>query len=350
MFSLKQATFKYWIKIYCYNNAFIHPIKHNIKSDFLSNLILLICSPCIMLNYWFTLLYEKFIGFKKVEKLMNIDRKKQFKYEMAIVSISKNEGPYIIEWIEFHRLVGVNKFYFYDNESNDGTKEILRPYIEKQIVEYTFIKGIGKQLDTYNDAIKRHKNECRWMAFIDMDEYLMPSVTFKPLSKIVDEIVYSAGSGAAGVGVNWALYGTSGFKTRPDGLVTENYKYRAENEYYLNFHIKCICNPRLVTNYISPHYPLYIRGGYTVKEAYGTRIIGWGANHIIYKNLRINHYVTKSEEEYKAKRARGMGDRAGTYDDDYFVNNNKNDILDFSMKPYINILKSRIKNYQKIYS
>ena len=348
MFSLKRATFRYWIKIYCYNNAFIRPIKHNIKNDFFGNLILLICSPYILLNYWFTLWYEKSIGFKKVEKLMNADKEKHFKYEMAIVSISKNEGPYIIEWIEFHRLVGVSKFYFYDNESQDNTKEILKPYIEKQIVEYRLIPGIGRQLDAYNDAIRRHKNECRWMGFIDMDEYLMPSVPFRPLHKIVGEIVYAAGNGAAGVGVNWAIYGTSGLKKRPTGLITENYKLRAENEYYLNVHIKCVCNPRLVTNYISPHYPLYIRGGYTIKEAYGTRIIGWGANRIIYKNLRINHYYTKSEEEYAAKRARGLGDRAGLYDGSHFEKYNKNDVYDFNMEPYIEALKSRINSYPQI--
>lgn len=76
MFSLKTSTFKYWIKIYCYNNAFIRPIKHNIKSSFISNLILLICSPYILLNYWLTRWYEKAIGFKKIERIMDADRKK----------------------------------------------------------------------------------------------------------------------------------------------------------------------------------------------------------------------------------------------------------------------------------
>ena len=348
MLSLKQSAFKYWIKPYCYNDAFIRHVKHKIKYDLISNLILLLCLPYLLLNYGFSLWYEKKFGFKKVERLMNEDRKKQFMYELAIVSISKNEGPYLIEWIEFHRLVGVEKFYFYDNESQDNTKEILKPYTENGIVEYRLVKGIGKQLDAYNDAIHLHKDECRWMAFIDMDEYLMPSVPFKPIYKIVDEIVYAAGKGAAGVGVNWAIYGTSCLTKRPDGLITENYKLRAENEYYLNFHIKCIANPRLITTYISPHYPIYIRGAYTVKEAYGTRIIGWGANHIIYKNLRINHYYTKSEEEYEAKRARGLGDRAGNYDDAHFEKYNKNDVLDFNMEPYIGILKSRVNSYPRI--
>ena len=70
MATLKEKTFKYWIRIYCYNNAFIRPIKHNIKNEFVGNLILLFASPYILLNYWFTLLYEKLYGFKRVERLM----------------------------------------------------------------------------------------------------------------------------------------------------------------------------------------------------------------------------------------------------------------------------------------
>lgn len=154
MSTLKERTFKYWIKIYCYNNAFIRPIKHNIKNEFVGNTILLLASPYILLNYWFTLWYEKHFGFKKVERLMNNDRNKSFMHELAVVSISKNEGPYIVEWIEFHRMVGVSKFYFYDNESQDDTEQILKPYVEKGIVDYIKIPGVGRQLDAYNDAIK----------------------------------------------------------------------------------------------------------------------------------------------------------------------------------------------------
>lgn len=67
-----------------------------------------------------------------------------------------------------------------------------------------------------------------------------------------------------------------------------------------------------------------------------------------YKNLRINHYYTKSEEEYAAKRARGLGDRAGTYSDSNFDLYNKNDVYDFNMDPYIKTLKSRLNCYPEI--
>ena len=172
--SLKTKTFRYWIHLYLYNNSFILHVKRNIKSHLFSNSVLLVCFPYILLNYWFSMFYEKAWGFRKVEKIMEKERSEIFKHEVAIVSISKNEGPYLIEWIEFHRMVGVTKFYFYDNESNDDTLDLLKPYIEAGIVDYTLQRGKAQQLVAYNDAIKKHKRECRWMAFLDMDEYLMP--------------------------------------------------------------------------------------------------------------------------------------------------------------------------------
>ena len=51
-------------------------------------------------------------------------KRKKYKYEVAICLIFKNEAAYLKEWIEYHRLLGVERFYFYDNESNDNTKEI----------------------------------------------------------------------------------------------------------------------------------------------------------------------------------------------------------------------------------
>lgn len=63
------------------------------------------------------------------------------KIDLAIVTIMKNEAPYVKEWLDYHILVGVKKFYIYDNDSDDNLHDILRPYIEQGIVEYTFFPG-----------------------------------------------------------------------------------------------------------------------------------------------------------------------------------------------------------------
>ncbi len=47
------------------------------------------------------------------------------KYNLSICGIMKDEGPYLVEWLEFHKLVGVEKFYLYDNSSSDNSIDIL---------------------------------------------------------------------------------------------------------------------------------------------------------------------------------------------------------------------------------
>ena len=61
----------------------------------------------------------KFLGltfkipvYKKLKPLNNFFVKLPPVY-LSIVAISKNEAPYIKEWIEYHKLVGVERFYFY---------------------------------------------------------------------------------------------------------------------------------------------------------------------------------------------------------------------------------------------
>lgn len=337
--NFKKRLFKYWIKCYCYNNTYILWAKRNIRPAYLSNLLLLVTSPYILVTWVISIIYEGIIGKKKIHKFILIEESKQFKHDLAMVSISKNEGPYIKEWIDYHKLIGFTKFYFYDNESNDDTQEILKPYIKQGVVEYTLILGKARQLDAYNDAINKHKNECRWMAFMDMDEYLMP---MKPENNIIDILHrLTRETGAAGIGINWAVFGSSGHTTSPNGLIIENFTHRSTNMHWTNFHIKTICNPRLVKNYISPHYPLYKLGAYSIGESNKKRLWGWFCHDVNYQNIRINHYFTKSKEQYIQKRARGLGDRIGQYDLEKFNLYDLNDIEDNSMKYYAELLKKQ---------
>ncbi|MDR0319707.1 MAG: glycosyltransferase family 92 protein [Rickettsiales bacterium] len=101
--------------------------------------------------------------------------KLEFPHKLSILAIAKNEGPYFREWIEFHKMMGVEKFYIYDNESTDDTKEILAPYIKSGLVEYTWWPGIKQQTKAYKDAIAKYKFDTQWLAIIDLDEFLVPA-------------------------------------------------------------------------------------------------------------------------------------------------------------------------------
>lgn len=331
IYLIKRKLLKYWIGAYYYNNELILWLKRNCRKS--SNLLLLMLSPYIFMKAGLYAIYEGVWGKYAVARKINKERASTYRHEIAMVSISKNEAPYIKEWIEFHKLVGFTKFYFYDNESEDNTVDILKPYIDSGLVEYTLIKGKGKQLDAYNDAIAKHKDECRWMAFLDMDEYLMPTKPFEKIYNVVSELVSKARKGAAGVGVNWCIYGSSHLEKKPKGLISENFIYRGTEKDWGNFHIKTICNPRLVKSYISPHYPIY-KLGYSINDSDGKRLWGWFCHDVKWQNLRINHYYCKSKEQYIQKISRGFGDRVGEYDMKQFNDYDLNDVRDESMLVY----------------
>ena len=44
---------------------------------------------------------------------------------LAVAAIFKNEGPYILEWVACHRVMGVDRFFIADNNSTDETTNIL---------------------------------------------------------------------------------------------------------------------------------------------------------------------------------------------------------------------------------
>jgi hypothetical protein len=53
---------------------------------------------------------------------------------LSICAIFKDEAPYLPERIEFHRLVGVERFFLYDNLRVDGGREVLEPWVRARVV------------------------------------------------------------------------------------------------------------------------------------------------------------------------------------------------------------------------
>lgn len=185
---LKRKTFKYWIDIYLYNNDIVFPIVRN-GNGWRPYALLLLILPYLLIKYFFIKVYENIYGFGKTYRIMEEEKKKNFMYELAVVTCSKDESLYLLEWIEFYRLMGVDHIYFYDNGSTDDTKALLKPYVDMDYVTYTYIDGRGKQLEAYNDALVLGKEKCRWMAFIDMDEYIVPIDSNRKILDVINDII-----------------------------------------------------------------------------------------------------------------------------------------------------------------
>ena len=241
------------------------------------------------------------------------------RYYLAICAIAKNEGPYFQEWIEWHRKQGVEKFYIYDNESTDGTREVLEPYIASGLVDYTYFPGQKMQLAAYDDCFERHRLEVRWLAIIDLDEFIVPIK-----DRSIPEFLHRMEKYPV-VEINWLVYGSGGAKKQEPGGVMERFRRHSLPEHRLNTHVKSIVDPRRVCGMIGCHEAARLSG--KAADSHGVPLTkGFRDRKPQQDVIRINHYAIKSYEEFLSKRARGRARTNSLRDMNYFDAYDLNDL------------------------
>jgi Glycosyltransferase family 92 len=225
---------------------------------------------------------------------------------LSVCAIYRDEAPYLREWVEFHRLVGIERFFLYNNLSVDDHLEALTPRIEDGTVVQTEWPMSPGQRGAYDHCLQERRDQSRWIAFLDIDEFL-----FSPTGRPVPEILVDYEQWP-GVGVNRLRFGTSGHSVRPDGLVIENYVRRARLGRCL---VKSIVDPRRTSRARTSHVFEYV-DGVAVDEngkplvpdqsATADSLTGDAyTDPFTVSRLRINHYQTRSEQEFRRK-ARGL--------------------------------------------
>lgn len=232
----------------------------------------------------------------------------KYPYSLAVCAILRNEGKFVKEWIDWHLMIGVEKFYLYDNESDDNMAEVLRPYIEKGIADYTYYPGKCRQLPAYNDCLRKHCYDTEWLAVIDGDEFLCPLGGKKLLDFLRQMSVQYTNMG--GLGVNWRVFGSNGHIESPKGGVIENYTRRAKDGGSKgNLHIKSIVNPRRARCFMNSHWAIYYNGYIAVDEdGTPTQCYLAEAGGGKLKHVYLAHYVLKSYEDWLRRRQMGPAD------------------------------------------
>jgi hypothetical protein len=225
---------------------------------------------------------------------------------LAACLMFRNEADSLAEWIEFHRLVGVERFFLYDNESDDHCREVLAPYERDGIVVLHHWPGtvtsntenVSHQLRAYEHCISTHGAEARWIAMIDADEFL-----FSPTGRPVPEVL-TAYERWPGVAVNTPPFGTSGHVERPAGLVLENFTARLISDAPCG--VKCIVDPAAVAR-PGIHMFQFRQGAAVDENGYPVFWNRTAAQSV--ERLRINHYFARSEADLRARHARRSAER-----------------------------------------
>ncbi|NJO79379.1 MAG: glycosyltransferase family 92 protein [Cyanobacteria bacterium RM1_2_2] len=249
----------------------------------------------------------------------------------------KYEAPYLLEWLEFHKLVGVQRFYLYENGDGHDIAEIVQPYLESgEVILHDWPVAPG-QLPAYKHCLQTYSQDSEWIAFIDLDEFLFPTVE-SDLKDTLDEF-----ASTPGVGVNWLMFGTSGHGVRPAGLQIENFTKRAETDFAENRHIKSIVRPDRVLPPADPHF-FSCKDGVTVTENH-LPLSSALTDSVSVGKLRINHYFTRSREDMHQKMLRGRADNGTSRNWEFMEYTDRNEVEDLTIQRFLPQLKQAIEAY-----
>jgi hypothetical protein len=207
----------------------------------------------------------------------------------------KDSAAYLEEWLLFHHVQGIRRFYLYDNESTDDWRPIVEPWIRRGLVEAISYPGAGIQSAVYDDCLQRARGEAEWLAFIDDDEFLFP-VGGETLADALQDY-----GDQAGVAVAWVVYGSNGHEKNSPEWVLKRFPRSVG---HADNHVKCIVRPdRVVRSVVVGHMFEVVPPFAIVDERQTSLVVPRNPNPSA-NRLRINHYMIKSWSEWRLRRRR----------------------------------------------
>lgn len=214
------------------------------------------------------------------------------KYFLSIVTTVRDENEYIEEWISYHvENMGVEHFYIYDNESEISLKEYLESVKFKYLDKVTIIEWATSehtQQDTCNDWLKNYGSETKWFICMDVDEFINLKDKSKTLVEFLEE-----NSDYASIKCLWKHYTANGQEKKTGKAVTE--RFTQETDWGDEKHGgKLFAQSNRISHFIS--YVPQVRLQTQKLEHDSEKVTNF---------FQLNHYITKSYEEWVEKIERG---------------------------------------------
>lgn len=225
---------------------------------------------------------------------------------LALCCIIKDELN-LEEWLVYNHVIGFDHFYIYDNSSKTPIRQRLNNDFFKDKCTIIRFPGKAQQLNAYQHCVENYKDNARWMAFIDGDEYILPKEDETLKGFLKKRLQYDA------IGINWVMFGTNGHVEDPEGYVINSF---TSCEGVQNQHIKSIINPKKITFFRGPHHARIKDPSKFVNST--NDVITGPFNHIETTHIiQINHYFVRSLTNFRRRRNRGNADvNRNRYDDE----------------------------------
>ncbi|WP_416884002.1 glycosyltransferase family 2 protein [Marivita sp.] len=303
---------------------------------------------------------EKYWGHKPVRMPeLEADAQPKGKGRRVIVTTMKNEGPFILEWLAYHRAIGFDDFLVYTNDCTDGTDTMLQMLERKGIVQHRENPFRESGLKPQHAALQASDDEpivksAAWLTCIDVDEFVNIKVGDGTLDALFDAV-----PDANMIAMTWRLFGNCDVHEFVDGPITEQF-LRCAPEFArkphqawgfktlfkniglfkkMGVHRPKGLNPQLwedinwVNGSGKPLPREMFRNGWrSTTETYG------------YDLVQLNHYAVRSAESFLVKRDRG---RVNHVDRDqglaYWFRMNNNYEEELSIQARMPILRAELE-------
>ena len=269
----------------------------------------------------------------------------------------RNEGPFLVEWVCWYRMLGFTDVVVVTNNCTDHTPELLDALQAHGLVHHIrHDVAPGQRITRAKlNAAASHKavRRCNWLMICDVDEFL---VIHRGEGRIGDLIDLSTTEPAyLGMSLNWRVFGTSGRKNFEDRPVHRQFTHAHEATHRSSRFVKSIFRQVKFFSHLGEHSPRgfdYDRaaqrrgheGGIWV-NAEGVKLPRWAPlqTHLTvmpealvsHDVAQINHYMLRSEETYSLKHGTkspvALGDR---YRARYFTTANGGRAVDLSAFRY----------------
>jgi hypothetical protein len=224
---------------------------------------------------------------------------------LAVVAIARNEEPHIRDWLAFHALAGVRTVILYDNQSTDRTADIACNFpgmtvmvipwqIEARTTDPALI--LPRQVLAYVHAVCTFGHDFALMAFIDIDEFLVP-VEAATLEEALSSILP-----ICNLSLPWAMFGHGGHDTVPEDATPFAYRQRARVTRGALLRWKCIVDPCEVTQVSTHKFHTRPHGDITVNTL-GQKATNKRRDErfVTFDLLTLNHYYLRSRTEMERK-------------------------------------------------
>lgn len=233
--------------------------------------------------------------------------------DVCIIATARNEGLYLLEWIAYHRAIGVETILLYTNDNSDGSDELLEALARAGIIVWLkneLQPGVTAQAKAHGHALSvlPEPLDFRWALIIDVGEFFVFNHTL--FRSLREYIAWQETQPVDAIAFNRLVLHSSGEVRWHDAPVTRRFT-RYDGIAPL---VKSMSRPRKIIH-STPHTPrLFHHTNFVFRDSdrgpHSFAATGRAAMSDVPRSDHawINHYFFKSAEEFLWKWSRSRED------------------------------------------